>query len=174
MKETDTDNEIDNDNEVFHAGSSGDVTSSAPMHFQIEAKQRRATVSGGSPRLSIKGNELSDAATRPKSCTITVSSPSSESSHTSIGSPITEFRHMSLGSIESELRLACVASELSVASCEMSGVESMESTEPATQAPLSPVCEEQRDPPLKQGETAWWTSSGGFILSDIFLSVSLG
>lgn len=152
LKETDTDNEIDNDNEVFHTGSSGDVTSGAPLHFQIEAKQRRATVSGGSPRLSIKGNELSDAATRPKSCTITVSSPSSESSHASIGSPVTEFRHMSLGSIESELRLTCVASELSVASCDSAlvNVESLESTEPALQAPLSPVCEEQRDTPPKQ------------------------
>ena len=63
---------------------------------------------------------------------------------------------MSLGSIESELRLACVASELSVASCELPGVESIESTEPALQAPLSPVCEEQRDTPLKQGEMTWW------------------
>ena len=112
--------------------------------------------------LYCKGNPLSDAsATRPKSCTITVSSPSSESSHASLGSPVSEVRHMSLGSIESQLYLSSItSSDLSKASVGSSdsALESVESCgsletgDGVVPTPLSPVCEEQRDIALKQGE----------------------
>ena len=112
--------------------------------------------------LYCEGNPLSDAAaTRPKSCTITVSSPSSESSHASLGSPVTEVRHMSLGSIESQLYLSSITSsdlnKASVGSSD-SALESvgsgcsLETGDAGIPTPLSPVCEEQREIALKQGE----------------------
>lgn len=83
-READSDNETDSD--VFQSTS----TSSALLPIPLEShKQRRATVSGGSPpsgkRNSIEIAELSSSS-RPKSYTI--SSPSSDGSHIDFSSDL--------------------------------------------------------------------------------------
>ena len=84
----------DTDNDVF-------ASQSEALDYQLDGKHRRATVSGGSPTLkrpSIRICEFTSSG-RPKSHTITVSSPSSEEGN-STGSPTSEGR-VSLTSLDS-------------------------------------------------------------------------
>ena len=77
--------DTDTESDVF-------ASRSESMDYQLDAKHRRATVSGGSPTLkrpSIRISEFTSSG-RPKSHTITVSSPSSEEGGTSLGSPTSD------------------------------------------------------------------------------------